>query len=241
MADLGSIGTTLYAPLGGATRYANTVPQWWGNSQATPSYLANTFISLGSPTTRYASAHAQWWGNSQAAASKVGYTYYTAIRGLLPASQFWSNIQSQPLKTSKTEVNYKPLDTSSRLFYPIAQFWGTTQAGSTHTAVGKEMLPQIFEVPLYVTGNFAEMVKLNLIGSISGIITLRGNRVANARVFLLRRSDMQRIRVTWTDALGQYSFTGLDASAVSRNAYLVEVRDPTNTYNIGRADHVSAE
>ena len=240
MADLGSIGTSFYYPLSAATKSTSGV-QFWSTTQGAASHVSDAQYYPLAASTQYRNTFSNWWGNLQAGPSHVAYTYYTGIRGLLPASQFWSNIQSQPLKTGKTEANYIPLAASTRLFCPVSQFWGTTQAGANHAATGKEMLPQLFEVPLYVTGNFAEMIKLNLIGTISGIITLRGNRVANARVFLMRRSDMQRIRVTWTDALGQYSFTGLDASAVSRNAYLVEVRDPTNMYNIGRADHVSAE
>lgn len=73
--------------------------------------------------------------------------------------------------------------------------------------------------PLYAVGTVDR--QLSLLGVIEGNVTENGTPIADALIHLFWRSSMQCIGRTWTDANGDYQFTGLDTS----KTYVVIAQD----------------
>jgi hypothetical protein len=88
--------------------------------------------------------------------------------------------------------------------------------------------------PGYAGGTIAAPLAQN--GSLSGTVTVGVTPVNGAKLYLYWRQSMQMVARTFTDAAGDYSFTGLPPSAT--NGYAIVVFDPEGgtVYN----DHIKS-
>ena len=76
-------------------------------------------------------------------------------------------------------------------------------------------------LPEYATTQSS--ARLDASGVISGVVTECGTPVKDVKATLMWRPTMTKIKHTWTDATGAYSFSGVDAT----KKYLVIAEDPS--------------
>lgn len=70
-------------------------------------------------------------------------------------------------------------------------------------------------------------------GTLSGNVKTAGVNEPLCRVLVLNRHDMRPVAVTWTDASGNWSVSGLDPDFIQK--YVVVIQDPAtgSLYNDG--------
>lgn len=94
-------------------------------------------------------------------------------------------------------------------------------------AIGKPAKPiyepigDVLRFPIYAVGSVDAVLRQD--GFYSGVVQLNGSPVQNCYVTLHWRRTMELIDRTWTDALGAYTFTGLNPDT---DQYCVVCQDP---------------
>ncbi|HOX27390.1 MAG TPA: SdrD B-like domain-containing protein [Candidatus Krumholzibacteria bacterium] len=83
--------------------------------------------------------------------------------------------------------------------------------------------------PPYATASIS--TRLNADGNLGGTISESGNPINGVVVFLHWRQTMQVIAKTYTDANGEYSFSGLDPAMSEKYVVVIQDRPGGTVYN----------